>query len=509
MLILGAIAAIAIGAPNRVVHWYPAALVGLAPLFYLCWRRTICQQLKYCTAICLGFCALVFLPDPLSVKALTPAEIIGGIAVSPLVPLYFIAASLLSLQLSRHTPAWFRPIAIALVWTGFDGLFAVLEFPLPLHYGACLFDFPTAIQIADIASIWGVTFLAVLTNATVAAVCISFGTRRWWQPLACPTLIWTATVFYGSHQIAAYGSPTFGNSSAGFTIGTVQQVAWLEDDRRWSYKENRYRELQDFTQAAIGAGAELVVWPEGAMRAQVAGSALEELYVQPMSSLLPEGGGLLVGSSELAEPNADGVAWDAQKFINTALLYNSEGRIRDRYGKQWLFRYFETSRFIPSREGYRPIDGGDRLGALGTQICLESVMPKASRELVRGGAESLIAISDDSWFGRSNWPILHGILSVFRAIENRRSFAFVNNTGGNLIVMPSGAIAAWGELWEKGQISGPTIVNSEQTVANRYGDWLVWMCLIACGGLGGQILYARLGRPGRSATDLKHPRMLD
>ena len=506
---VGAIATVAVGAPNQGWHWYPAALIGLAPLFYLCWNRGIGQQLKYCLAICLGFCALVFLPDPLSVKTLSQAEIIGGVLVSPLVPLYFVTAALLSLQLSRHVPTGWRPIAIATVWTGFDGLFAVLEFPLPLHYGACLYDCPIAIQIADIVSIWGVTYLAILTNASIAAVWVSAGTGGWWQPLVCPVSIWLATVVYGTHQLAAYASPGVQISSQEFTIGSVQQVAWLDDDLRWTYKENRYRELIEFTRQAINEGAELVVWPEGAMRAQVAGSELEELYIQPISSLLPEEGGLILGSSELADSDAEELAWNDRKYVNTALLYNSEGDISDRYGKQWLFRYFETSRFVPSRGGYRPLNAGDRLGALGTQICLESVMPKASRELVRGGAESLVTISDDSWFGRSNWPILHGTLSVFRAIENRRSFAFVNNTGGNLIVRPSGEIAVWGALWEKGHISGPMTIERERTIANRYGDWLVWVCLVASGGLGGQLLYAKWWRKARQAKTVRLPQSLN
>ena len=482
---IGAIALTSLGSPNRWLHWYPAALVGLSPLLYLCWHsRSIRQQVGYCTSICLGFSTLVFLPDPLSVPALTGAETIAGALVSPLVPLYFVVTALLSLQVSHPCPTWLRPIAIATAWTGFDGLFAILQFPLPLHYGACLFDFTQAIQIADVTGIWGVTFIAIFSNATLAAILASARQRLDWKPMLVAMVLWAIVLLYGAHQEAAYNTARLAANLKSFSVGTVQQVAWLTGDRSQDYRHARYREVQALSKTALVEGAHLLVWPEGAMRIQVAGSLDETLFIQPLLDLLPQGGGLIVGSSELA-PSTTTVSWDERKFINTALLYSSNGNIRDRYGKQWLFKYFETARFVPSEAGYSPLDAGNLLGPIGTQICLESVMPRASRELVRAGAESLIAISDDSWFGRSNWPILHGVLSVFRAVENRRSFVFVNNTGGNLVITPAGEIAIAGKLWQQLHLNGPVYRMTNQTFANRYGDWLVWLCLIGSIGLWG------------------------
>ncbi|MGK7912495.1 MAG: apolipoprotein N-acyltransferase [Synechococcus sp.] len=501
--VLGAIALTSLGAPNRWLHWYPAALFGLSPLFYLCWScATLRPQWRYCAAICLGFCALVFLPDPLSVPALTWAETVAGMLVSPLVPLYFVAAALLSLHLSRPCPLWLRPLALATVWTAFDGVFALLQLPLPLHYGACLFDFTRAIQIADVTGIWGVTFLVIFSNATLAALLVLVRDRTFRNVptnglvLMLPLVVlWGMALLYGGHQVSLYRTAVLQMpTTETFAVGTIQQVAWLSGDLSRQYRRDRYQEMQTLSQSALSDGAHLLVWPEGAMRIQVAGSVDESLFVQPLLEQLPQGGGLILGSSELAPANAT-VPWNERKYINTALLYGSNGTIRDRYGKQWLFQYFETSRFVPSTAGYAPLDAGDRLGAVGTQICLESVIPHASRELVRAGAESLIVISDDSWFGRSNWPILHGVLSVFRAVENRRSFVFVNNTGGNLIVAPSGDIAAAGQLWQHRHLNGPIYRLNERTVANRCGDWLVWGCLVCSAGL---LVWASLQRQKRT-----------
>lgn len=477
--ILLSIVAIALGSPNRLLHVYPAALLGLAPLLYLCWQKPLRQQIRYCTATWVGVCSLIFLPDPFSVEALTEGEIIGGIIAAPLVPLYFIAATLLSLQLTQQCGLWLRPLAIAAVWTSFDGFFGIVQFPLPLHYGACLFNWLVAIQIADMTSIWGATFLAISSNAALAALWIAPPPKRW-LAIAFPLGLWIAALAYGTIRLSVLESEV----ADSYRIATLQPVAWLEADRSWSYRDRRYRELQEFSTAAIAAGADLVAWPEGAMRAQVEDTDLEERVIDPLLVQLPEGGGLIVGASEPL-PDQQGVAWDRLKFVNSALLYGSDGSIRDRYGKQWLFQYFETARYVPSEGGYRPLEAGDRLGQLGVAICLESVMPRASRSLVRRGAQSLLTISDDSWFGRSNWPILHSVLSVFRAIETRRSFTFVNNTGGNLVVAPSGRILERGPLWQRKTVSGIVSLRSELTIASRWGDWLAWGCLGITGLLAG------------------------
>jgi apolipoprotein N-acyltransferase len=467
------------GIPNRLLHAFPAALVGLAPLFWLCWHLGLKQQFRWSAAVWLAVCTLIFLPDPISVPALTTAEIVGGIVVAPLVPLYFIAATLLSLHLSRPCPDWLRPLAIATIWTGFDSSFGLLQLPFPLHFGAGLYDFPLGIQVADVTGIWGVTFLTILANATLAALACTPQHQRW-RVAGAGIALWSLSLLYGGIRLPIYAH--FAESASSYRVGTIQQVAWLADDRSWTYREQHYRAMQELTQQAIAEGADLVVWPEGALRAQVAGTELERYAIFPLLPLLPEGGGLLTGSSEPAPASAD-LPWDRRQYINAALLYDSEGAIRDRYGKQWLFQYFETGRYVPYAGGYRPLQGGERLGPLGVTICLESVMPRPSRALVRSGAESLLVISDDSWFGNSNWPALHAALSTFRAVETRRSFAFVNNTGGNLIVAPSGQIVEQGEIWQRSAISGPMLRRQELTPATQWGDWFAGMTVAVTVGL--------------------------
>ncbi len=204
-----------------------------------------------------------------------------------------------------------------------------------------------------------------------------------------------------------------------------------------------------------------MIWPEGSLRAPLRDTALEPFLLGPMMDLLPDTGGLLLGTTEPV-PRSEAIdldldqAPDPHRHYNAALLYNGHGDLIGRSGKRWIFPLFESRRHRPYGSTYRPILSPE-FGSLGVMICLESVLPGPSRQLVQAGAESLIVLADDSSFGRSNWVALHGALSVFRAVENRRSLVFVNNTGQSLIVDPTGRIQSQGPLFEPAALGGQVV----------------------------------------------------
>ncbi|HIK20613.1 MAG TPA: apolipoprotein N-acyltransferase [Synechococcus sp. M44_DOE_062] len=484
-----------LGSPNRWLHWFPGALLGLAPLFDLCEQRQGRARWRLAYGLWFWVCLYAFWVDPFSVKVLSAWEILGGVVVAPLIPLFFTTATLLSLELSRPLPAWARPLGLATVWTGLDGLLGLLWWPIPFHWGSLLFDWPLGIQVADVTGIWGVTFFAVFVNGVLWQVSRQISSRwqaaggslgnllgemlrnrDFWSTLACGLGLTGLVLAYGNVRLAYFDALVVENRDPSFRVGAVQQVAWLEADRSWDYRLERYRELHQLSAQGVAAGAQLVVWPEGALRARLLNTGLEPYVMEPMQAILPAEGALITGATE-PDPRTAHLPEEQQRFFNTALLFDAQGNLLDWFGKQWIFPYFESGRYVPSPDGYRPLDGGELFGPLGVMICLESVLPAPSRTLTRRGAESLIVISDDSWFGNSHWPMLHGKLSVFRAVENRRSVVFVNNTGGNLVVDPSGRLQQVGPIFQRGVITGEVKRRSETTFYNCTGDWLAWLTL--------------------------------
>ncbi len=494
-----AVLLLCLGSPNRWLHWFPGALLGLAPLFHLCEQRQGGGQWRLAYGLWFWVCLYAFWVDPFSVQGLSLWEILGGAVVAPLIPLFFTTATVLSLALSRPLPPWARPLGLATVWTSLDGLLGLLWWPIPFHWGSLLFDWPLGIQIADLTGIWGVTFFAVFVNGVVWQLAEQLR-RQWrgeeslrgalgsaaknpeiWRTLACGLGLGGLVLAYGSLRLA-YFDTLAAEGDPSFRVGAVQQVAWLEADRSWDYRSERYRELHQLSAQAVAAGAQLVIWPEGALRARLLNTPLQPYVIEPMRAILPPEGALITGATE-PDPRTAHLPEEEQRFFNTALLFDARGQLVDWFGKQWIFPYFETGRYVPSPDGYRPLAGGELFGSLGVMICLESVLPAPSRTLTRHGAESLIVISDNSWFGNSHWPMLHGRLSVFRAVENRRSVVFVNNTGGNLVVDPSGRTQQMGPIFQRGVVTGEVKRRSSPTFYVRTGDWLVWLTLALSLGL--------------------------
>ena len=81
-------------------------------------------------------------------------------------------------------------------------------------------------------------------------------------------------------------------------------------------------------------------------------------------------------------------------------------------------------------------------GRFGSFICFEATFPDAVRRFTAGGAELLINISNDGWFGRSAAPAQHLMMARVRAVENRRWLLRDTNNGFTVSVDPYGRIVA-------------------------------------------------------------------
>ena len=75
---------------------------------------------------------------------------------------------------------------------------------------------------------------------------------------------------------------------------------------------------------------------------------------------------------------------------------------------------------------------------IGPLICYEDIMAELSRNYVKMGANLLVNLTNDAWFGRSIAPYQHLLLSIPRAVETRRYLVRSTNSGISAIVSPTG-----------------------------------------------------------------------
>jgi apolipoprotein N-acyltransferase len=128
----------------------------------------------------------------------------------------------------------------------------------------------------------------------------------------------------------------------------------------------------------------------------------------------------------------------------------------------------------------------------GVLICFEIIFPDLCRQFVKKGANFLVTITNDAWFGRTSAPYQHFSLAVFRAVENRVYVARAANTGISGIIDPVGRIRKQGGIFREEAISGVIHLSVLKTFYTLHGDVFAWVCSAVSLLLVGFLVFPRL-----------------
>jgi len=131
-------------------------------------------------------------------------------------------------------------------------------------------------------------------------------------------------------------------------------------------------------------------------------------------------------------------------------------------------------------------------------ICYEAILPDLTRQFVDRGAQFLVNITNDAWFGRSGAPYQHLAMAAMRAVENGVFLVRAANTGVTAVVAPTGEILAETPLFTRAAITGSIRLRQGMTPYTRYGDVFAWTCLLFL--LGYALRLGVAWRRGRSAA---------
>jgi len=123
---------------------------------------------------------------------------------------------------------------------------------------------------------------------------------------------------------------------------------------------------------------------------------------------------------------------------------------------------------------------------VGTFICYESAFPSEVRKFVAEGAELLVNISNDGYFGRSAAREQHLSLVRMRAVENRRWIVRATNDGISASIDPAGRVVQSLPPFREQVARMAWSYLDATTLYTRTGDWFAWSCL----GLGIIALFA-------------------
>jgi apolipoprotein N-acyltransferase len=109
-------------------------------------------------------------------------------------------------------------------------------------------------------------------------------------------------------------------------------------------------------------------------------------------------------------------------------------------------------------------------------ICYEAIFPDLVREFTARGADLLVNMTNDAWYGRTSAPYQHFAMAAFRAVENRKYLVRAANTGITAVVDPHGRTLEKTALFERTTLVRDVPIVPGQTFYSRHGDVFAWAC---------------------------------
>jgi apolipoprotein N-acyltransferase len=226
----------------------------------------------------------------------------------------------------------------------------------------------------------------------------------------------------------------------------------------------------------------IIAWPEAP--APFIGSDME--FRDSMGKLAQTANApVIVNAITYGPQTADG----HYNLYNSAAFFLADGSYAGRYDKMHLVPFGEYTPykplfffvghllddlvFIPG-ESRRLLDAGGK--HYGVFICYESIFGDDMRQFARLGAQVLVNISDDGWYGDTSAPWEHLDMVRMRAIENRRWIVRATNTGITAAIDPLGRVTATYPRHLRGSMQVAFGYRDDMTFYTRHGDWFGWLC---------------------------------
>jgi len=356
---------------------------------------------------------------------------------------------------------WWAIPAGAALWTGIERMHGPFGFAW-LDLGNAGIAMPLPMRLAPITGVYGLSFVYAMLGGAVALIALRRPRRQlaWLLPLPLLLVLPAAPRPAAPTQRALVVQPNI-DTEMNWTTDTLRQT------------ENKLALLSS------APGASMILWPEVPAPFYANDADFREFMARVAERSRTH---FLLG---VVDYNS------ARQPLNSAIMLGPSGQILDRYDKinlvpfgefipplfGWVNRItHEVGDFVPgNRMVVFPVED-HRVGAF---ICYESALPGFVRQFARAGAEVLVNLSNDGYFGHSAAHQQHLALVRMRAAENRRWIIRATNDGITAVIDPRGRVTE--RLQPFAETAGMMRYGylSQQTPYTRYGDWFAWACLAA------------------------------
>jgi len=382
-------------------------------------------------------------------------------------------------------------IAAPFVWVTFEFVRAHLpEISFPWN----LLGYPAAsnlglLQVATLTGIYGLSFLVAAFDALLAWVVASkrMDLQRRTGAVAAAAAVLLMAMGVGPRFVPQAEAHHFARAvQLNFPEVPEYPSDWFAQNTP------QLEEAQKLSLAPSKEKPDLLVWPE----APAPFSFEDPQFAKLASSLaIRFGHPFLAGAIEWKTPvdPADKVPPGRLVPYNSAILLDAQGQRVFVYDKVHLVPFGEYEPFPlihkvvtsvseevggfhkGNKYAVGPLPGGHTFGVF---ICYEAIYPGEVRRFAANGAQLLVNISNDGWFGHSAAAEQHLHMVRVRAVENRRWIVRSTNSGYTVSVDPYGRITEPLPPYVRAQTDLPYDFRTDKTVYTRFGNWFAWLCVI-------------------------------
>jgi apolipoprotein N-acyltransferase len=413
------------------------------------------------------------------------------VLISLVLGLYPALFCLVMFWATRTLKPWSAGLFAGLFWAGMELARGALLTGFPwLTLAAAFSPWPVAIACASLVGAYG------LSGLYAAAACLcALGIRRdrWGAAAETAGLCLFALLACAGWFLLAHPAPSAGQANVSIIQGNVDQ------SQKWdkSFQDEilgRYLKLSEEEIAAHKP--DLLVWPETALPFFYEPGVPDDRLSRSVKGLVRKSGAAL-----LAGGPAEGKLGGRSVLYNRAYLLGPPDANVSSYDKVHLVPFGEyvpfgqyltfigklvegVGDFVPG-DSAAPLRRGNI--AMGVLICYEAIFPDLAQKRVEAGANILVNLSNDAWYGRSSAPRQHLDLAVLRAVEQGVWLIRATNTGISAAVDPAGRVIGPTALFVAASANYPQVgLAAGQTFFHR------WYGLITVAIAAGSLMFAVL-----------------
>ncbi len=494
-LLLGLFSGIMLGISFPPVPFFGIVFLAFLPYLFVLVRRDSLASINrftYFTAFWFNLIALYWVGS--WTEEADPFLMISGVALIFFNPLLFLIPSTLYYITKKYLSGLAALLLLPVFFVFYEYIYTVSDFRFPwLTLGNSLAYYNSFIQIADIIGVYGLTLLLLYINILIFILLGRKLSNKWAKLICIFTLInlFAVPIIYG-----LYKTNNFKVSKEKVKIGLIQPN--LNPWKKWEAGDlNEQLDLYlSLSKSAVDEGAEVIVWPESALPVYLMTGSYKKQVERIKRFIDSNRIYLVTGMPDATFFFDENTAPEDAKKTESGTLYTSYNSILYfqpdteeviKYAKIKLVPFGEKvplvehipllGDIIKWNVGISSWNTGREIVVfnssnsnlkIGGVICIESIYPDFCAQFVQKGAEILVIVTNDSWYGNSSGPYQHKEFASLRAVENRRSLVRAANGGISCLIDPLGRTIEMTQMFERTYIVVEASLENPKTFYTKY-----------------------------------------